>query len=184
MRETQGLTGLRPDIQALGGVLMDVKKMVYVDMDGTLVRFPKTKREVHPDFRQECTEWCEKTGKHHSDCEGIFKALEPMNGAPQAVCQLMERYEVYILSTAPWANISAWSDKRSWVADHLPWFPRKRLILTHRKDLNRGDYLIDDRPNNGAREFGAHEGQEWIHFGSRKFPDWESVLDYLLKQEA
>ena len=56
-------------------------------------------------------------------------------------------------------------------------------MLTHRKDLNRGAYLVDDREKNGAKEFGEREGQEWIHFGSDKFPDWESVLGYLLKQE-
>ena len=51
----------------------------------------------------------------------------------------------------------------------------KRLILTHHKDLNRGDFLIDDRPNNGAEQF---EG-EWLHFGSTAFPDWAAVLNYL-----
>ena len=50
------------------------------------------------------------------------------------------------------------------------------MILTHRKDLVKGDILIDDRPNNGAKDF---EG-EWIHFGSKNFPDWKSVIKYLL----
>jgi len=36
--------------------------------------------------------------------------------------------------------------------------------------------LIDDRTVNGAGEFqGVH-----IHFGQEKFPNWKSVLDYLL----
>ncbi len=51
----------------------------------------------------------------------------------------------------------------------------KRLILTHRKDLVKGDYLIDDRGKNGTDEF---EG-EWIQFGSDRFPDWPSVVKYL-----
>ena len=38
-----------------------------------------------------------------------------------------------------------------------------------------GDYLIDDRRFNGASEFTG----EWIHFGSEKFPNWNSVLKYL-----
>ena len=38
-----------------------------------------------------------------------------------------------------------------------------------------GDYLIDDRRFNGASEFQG----EWIHFGSEKYPDWKSVLQYL-----
>jgi hypothetical protein len=39
-----------------------------------------------------------------------------------------------------------------------------------------GDYLIDDRTKNGAGEFKG----ELIHFGTDKFPDWDSVLEYLL----
>ena len=38
-----------------------------------------------------------------------------------------------------------------------------------------GDYLIDDRLRNGAEKFNG----EHIHFGTEKFPDWNSVLKYL-----
>lgn len=53
----------------------------------------------------------------------------------------------------------------------------KRLILTHHKNLNKGDFLIDDRDKNGAKDF---EG-EHIWFGKPEFPDWKTVVDYLLK---
>ena len=53
----------------------------------------------------------------------------------------------------------------------------KRLILSHHKNLNKGDFLIDDRPNNGAKDF---EG-EFILFGSAKFPDWKTMMNYLMK---
>jgi 5'(3')-deoxyribonucleotidase len=53
---------------------------------------------------------------------------------------------------------------------------KKRLILSHNKHLNIGDYLIDDRTANGAGKFtGMH-----IHFGTERFPDWDSVVSYLL----
>lgn len=52
--------------------------------------------------------------------------------------------------------------------------PYKRLILTHHKNLNKGDYLIDDRTKNGAGEF---EGK-LIQFGTEEYPDWKSVLAY------
>ena len=42
--------------------------------------------------------------------------------------------------------------------------------------INYGDYLIDDRLANGVNLFKG----EHIHFGSDKFPDWESVCSYLL----
>ena len=50
------------------------------------------------------------------------------------------------------------------------------MVITHRKDLCKGDYLIDDRGKNGTSEF---EG-EWIPFGTDRFPDWQTVLDYLM----
>ena len=43
----------------------------------------------------------------------------------------------------------------------------------------KGDILIDDRDKNGTDQF---EGQ-WIQFGSTQYPDWQSVLDYLLPNE-
>jgi 5'-nucleotidase len=52
----------------------------------------------------------------------------------------------------------------------------KRLILSHHKHLNKGDYIIDDRTKNGVEHF---EG-EHIHFGTEQFPDWDSVCGYLL----
>jgi 5'(3')-deoxyribonucleotidase len=51
---------------------------------------------------------------------------------------------------------------------------RKRSILTHRKDLNIGDYLIDDRTRNGASDF----RDESILFGSDKFSGWQIVYRY------
>ncbi|NCG08090.1 MAG: 2-C-methyl-D-erythritol 4-phosphate cytidylyltransferase, partial [Verrucomicrobia bacterium] len=62
----------------------------------------------------------------------------------------MFRFDSYILSTAPWGNPTAWSDKLEWVKKHLGEVAKKRLILSHNKQLNKGDYLIDDRSRNGA----------------------------------
>ncbi len=50
----------------------------------------------------------------------------------------------------------------------------KRLILTHNKNLNNGDYLIDDRLKNGADKFKG----EHIHFGKDEFLGWEEVVEY------
>lgn len=50
----------------------------------------------------------------------------------------------------------------------------KRLILSHHKELMRGDYLIDDNTKNSAAEFQG----EHIHFGHGDFKDWSSVVEY------
>ena len=44
------------------------------------------------------------------------------------------------------------------------------------KSLLKGDYLIDDMNTDKQSEF---EG-EWIEFGSNKFPNWKTVVDYLM----
>lgn len=108
---------------------------------------------------------------------GIFGLMDPIEGAIEAYHKLTQYYDCCILSTAPWENDSAWSDKAKWVKKHLGEVARKRLILTHNKNLNKGDYLIDDRTKNGAGEF---EG-EHIHFLTEQFPNWNSVLNYLIK---
>lgn len=113
---------------------------------------------------------------HLDDVPGIFALMSPMPGAVEAFERLAQKYDVYILSTAPWNNPTAWSDKVKWVQKYLGKVAYKRLILSHHKNLCRGDYIIDDRTRHGVDIF---EG-EHIHFGTERFPDWDSVLAYLL----
>jgi 5'(3')-deoxyribonucleotidase len=78
--------------------------------------------------------------------------------------------------TAPWHNPTAWGDKLLWVQRYLNDHAYKRLILSHHKHLNRGHYLVDDRPNNGATHFLGM----WLQFGSEQLPDWEAVKEWLM----
>ena len=111
----------------------------------------------------------------YDEVPDIFSLMDPMEGAIESYNKLSSQYDTYILSTSAWDNPSAWQDKILWVKKYLEKSAYKRLILSHHKNLNRGDYLIDDRLKNGADKFiGEH-----IHFGTEKFPDWKSVLSYL-----
>ena len=145
------------------------KKILYVDMDNVLVDFQsgisKLSKEVINEYESNLDE-----------VPNIFSLMEPLEGAIDSFKILSQRYDTYILSTAPWKNSSAWSDKVKWVKKYLGENAHKRLILTHHKNLNHGDYLIDDRTKNGAGEFKG----ELIQFGTDKFPDWKSVCSYLL----
>lgn len=147
-------------------------KRLFFDMDGVLVDFESGLKRVGEETLKEY-------GEHYDQIPGLFSLMSPIEGAVKAVKTLSEHYDVYILSTAPWKNPSAWSDKRTWVTKYFHGIFYKRIILTHRKDFVIGDYLIDDRARNGACEFCG----EWIQFGSDKFPDWESVVSYLSQKD-
>lgn len=148
---------------------MKKKPIVYIDMDNTLVNF---KWGLD---RLSAADLIQYEGRI-DEIPGYFRSLPPIEGAVEAFHRIAQAFDTYILSTAPWENPSAWKDKLLWVQQYLPEKAHKRLILSHNKHLNRGDYLIDDRDKNGAGHF---EG-ELIRFGSDEFPDWEIVTEYLL----
>ena len=144
-------------------------KRLYIDMDGVLVDFESGVARLAPAVR------AEYEGRL-KDAPGLFALMDPLPGALDAFATLSAVFDTYILSTAPWHNPSAWSDKAAWVQRYLEVSAYKRLILSHHKNLLRGDFLIDDRTAHGADRFeGTH-----IHFGTAKFPDWATVTAYLL----
>ena len=154
-----------------------MKKILYFDMDNVLVDFSSGIARLSEEIKKEYD-------GRLDEVPGIFSLMDPLPGAIEAVRKLSKYFDVYILSTAPWKNISAWSDKAAWVHkyfgnDNDSLF-YKRLIISHHKNLNKGDFLIDDRTKNGAGEF---EG-ELIQFGNEKFPDWDKVIDYLISKST
>jgi 5'(3')-deoxyribonucleotidase len=62
-----------------------------------------------------------------------------------------------------------------WIVEHFGELFKKKMAITHLKNMLIGDYLIDDRTKNGAGEFnGTH-----IHFGNNGI-GWNEVLEILL----
>ena len=145
-----------------------MKKILYIDLDNVLVdfasAFPQFTREVLREYEERLDE-----------VPGIFAKMTPMPEAVESYLELADLFDTYVLSTAPWENPSAWSDKLVWVKTHLGKAAYKRLILTHHKNLNHGDFLVDDRTKRGADRFVG----ELILFGSESFPDWPTVAAYL-----
>ncbi|MCX7550285.1 5' nucleotidase, NT5C type [Xanthomarina sp. F2636L] len=135
-----------------------MKKVLLIDVDGVLVELgdgPFSENKNKKDF---------------------FLNNKPIEGAVDAFKKLGQLYDCYIVSTPVWSNPYCWMEKRIWVEKHLGRDAYKRLILTHNKDLVKGDYIIDDTKNYGVDKF----GKKHIHFGSDTFLGWKNVLDFLL----
>ena len=149
------------------------KPIMYVDMDGTLVDWQSGQNRLTD------LEKLQYDG-YLDEIPGLFSRMDPMPGGVEALYTLSKKYDIYILSTAPWLNDSAPSDKLRWVQKYFGKDKNslffKKLILSHHKELNKGAFLIDDRPHkNGTNNF---EGT-LIHFGSTDYPDWSSIVQKL-----
>ncbi len=119
----------------------------------------------------------------------FFEASDYLSTCIQEIAEVMP--ELVILNDMnkeyiDYDKIIEWSIKKSTSDNQIYEFfqeleeqfgelANRKLILTHRKDLIKGDILIDDRPNNGADKFQG----VWIQFGSQSFPDWKSILIHL-----
>jgi 5'(3')-deoxyribonucleotidase len=145
-----------------------MKKILYIDMDNVLVDFQSA-------FTKVSIEILSKYKGREDQIDGIFGLMDPLPNAIESFNELADLFDTYILSTSPWSNESAWIDKIRWVKKYLGEKAKKRLILSHHKNLNLGDFLIDDRTRNGADQFKG----EHIHFGQPKFPNWNAVMIYL-----
>ena len=152
------------------------KKILYIDMDGVVADFEKSIKMHIPEWDLISNE--EKGALTDEVCASIpyfFLNLEPIEGAIDTINKLSTEYDTYFLSAAMWNVPQSYTEKRLWIEKNFGESFKKRLILTHRKDLNFGHYLIDDRTSHGAGKFmGEH-----IHFGTEKFPDWRAIDNYL-----
>ena len=153
-----------------------MKQRLYIDMDGVIVDFESALRKLD-------NETLEKYNGILDEIPGLFDLMEPMPGAIEAVTALAKLFDIYILSTAPWLNPSSWTSKVNWIHRYFgsdkdsPLY--KRVIISHHKNLLKGDFLIDDRLKDGVDGF---EGKH-IHFGTPKFHDWNTVLNYLITKK-
>ena len=91
---------------------MKTKKILYIDMDNVLVDFKSGLDKQSDEIRK-------KFANNPDEIAGIFSQMEPMPMAVETFNLLAEKFDVYILSTAPWENPTAWSDKLEWVQRYL-----------------------------------------------------------------
>lgn len=142
--------------------------VIYIDMDDVLCDFSaeSAKRKAsNPAIKYPQTQY------------DFFRSLKPIPNALESVMRLNRnpRFETYILTAPSVYNPMCYTEKRMWVEDHLGMDMVRRLIINPHKNLNKGDYLIDDHAKGSGQDL--FEGT-LIHFGSKAYPDWLTVMDY------
>lgn len=158
-----------------------MRKILHIDMDGVIADFEKGFTKLCPDLiLGEGPNYdlrSARVDKVLSENPDMFYTLEPIEGAIDAIKELDSMFDIHFLSTPVDHVPNSHAGKRAWLHDHFGDLAKKKLILTHRKDLIIGHYLVDDRIKNGVDKFtGLH-----IHFRTKKFPNWEVTKEYLKK---
>ncbi len=135
-----------------------MKKTILVDMDSIIADFyfgvirAYTEETGHVPPPDVLGTWDAKfpNGK---DCfayfkqPGFFEGLQPVPGALEFLQRAIgEGHDVLILSAATLTHVP--TEKYKWFTQHMPSFSRNQIMFAARKDVVRGDYLIDDHAKN------------------------------------
>lgn len=139
--------------------------LILVDMDGVLADWggsysrhldrnlaPVTIRRHQQQQSFDLFEGVDPEHHHHihkiMEHPGFYAELEPIEGAAQALDDMLwNGFDVRIV-TSPWpSNPTCASDKLDWAEEHLGHGWAKRVVITSDKTIVVGDYLIDDKPD-------------------------------------
>jgi len=146
------------------------KEKVFFDMDGVLCNYKKAyNKALLENSRQ----------KYPQSKWGFFLELEEMPDSISAFNIIKTKFDVYILTRPSFKNVNSFTEKAQWIWNHLGYDVLENTIMSGDKSLIKGDYLIDDMTGDGQENF---EG-EFLQFGSDRFPDWKSILMYLMNKK-
>lgn len=115
---------------------------------------------------------------------GFFRCLRPKEGCIDGVRLLFQKgFEIVFVTASP---PKALYEKYEWVEEYFPFIPKSNLILTQRKDLVYGDFLVDDGPHNLLTS-PAKTKVVFDHAYNRhlkQFPrvkNWDELIGFLLE---
>lgn len=78
---------------------------------------------------------------------GFWKTVEPVPGAAEAMQRLLaEGHEIYVVTATTYDSVT--EKMRDLLFRYFPFLTWDQVIITSRKQLIRGDVLIDDGPHN------------------------------------
>ncbi|WP_448519059.1 5' nucleotidase, NT5C type [Rhodoflexus sp.] len=79
--------------------------------------------------------------------EGFFRHMQPLPDSREVMRELVEKYEVFIVSAAIEFPQSL-REKVEWLAEHFPFIDWRYIVLCGHKYMIQADYLIDDHEKN------------------------------------
>ena len=91
----------------------------------------------------------------------------PLPSVQKAVRMLIEHYQVYFVAEEE-------ATTQSWLTEYIGVPAWRHLIVTHRRDLLYGDYLI-------AKDKKGDTMATLLEYGSDTFKTWDAIIDYFTK---
>lgn len=77
---------------------------------------------------------------------GFFYDLKPVEGAQEYINKLIEDGHDVVVATA--SLVTAYEDKYRWLQKYFPNIKKENIIMAVRKDLIKGDIMLDDGLHN------------------------------------
>lgn len=193
------------------------KFTLLIDQDDVLAEYIKGVAEAYNQKygTMKCAEECVTWNLHSVFGEEVETIMhEPdlfrnLKAVPHAL-EVFERlytsglFEMYIVTAAQPCSVEA---KHEWIKEYLPFFPQDRIIVCRKKNMIKGDYLLDDgmhniedfasgggtpiifeRPHNRSCREGYHRVKDWLEFEqlimSLCYPELEMAYFKEKNQEA
>lgn len=103
---------------------------------------------------------------------------EAVSAALKGVEFLAQRFELQFVvdgSSDGWAEME---EKRSWIEENIGVPAWDRTVLTTRKDLLLGDYMVDAHPEESSGDAFMGTG---VHFGAPDFKDWDETMTFFAR---
>jgi len=138
---------------------------IGIDMDGVIAdALPKHLALYNAEFHARLT-LDDLIGRHlgdvvHADhrarldeylaAEDFFADLPVIGDSVEVIRELMESYEVFVISAAMDVPAS-FAAKFAWLGRHFPFIPPTNIVFCGDKSVIAADYLIDDEPRHFAR---------------------------------